>query len=105
MSQVEMERLDNQTIRVRGPLVIHTIQEAYEKGNVFLNGVQQLIFDLSEVSRSDSSALSLLLQWIRRAKTQDVTLTFVHLPIKMQDLARVSGLDKVLPTSFKLPQA
>ena len=98
MSKVELILTQDHILKVSGELQKESIQDALEKGNVFFNGVHQLKIDLSAVTSSDSAALSLLLHWLRRACEKKVALTFVNLPAKMQDLARVSSLDTVLPT-------
>jgi phospholipid transport system transporter-binding protein len=83
-------------IHISGALDRHTARQAYEKANVYFNGVDALTIDLKEVSFTDSAGLAVLLAWIRRSKAQAVRLTFVNLPEKMKDLSRVSGLDHLL---------
>lgn len=53
--------------------------------------------DLSAITRSTSAAISVLLCWMREAENKGKKIQFVHMPDKMFDVARVSGLDAVLP--------
>lgn len=56
-----------------------------------------VVFDLSTVEQSTSVGLSVLLSWMRAAKTLGIQLTFVGMSSVMFDIARVSGLDDMLP--------
>lgn len=53
--------------------------------------------DLAGVARADSAGLALLADWARQARARGLTLTYHDMPEQMRDLARVSGLDRVLP--------
>lgn len=53
--------------------------------------------DLSGITRSTSAAISVLLCWMREAERLDKKMQFANMPDKMFDVARVSGLDAVLP--------
>lgn len=98
MSDLSIEFSDG-IIRVSGPLDRHTVKLAYDKANVYFNGITEVTIDLSQVQKTDSAGLALLLAWMRRSKTQEVKLTFINLPEKMKDLGRVSGLDQILSLS------
>lgn len=53
--------------------------------------------DLGGITRSTSAAVSVLLCWMREAERQSKKIQFSNMPDKMFDVARVSGLDAVLP--------
>ena len=55
------------------------------------------IIDLSSVSSASAVTLSLLLAWLRIAKSRNVSLVFRGMPDRLFDMARVSGLELVLP--------
>lgn len=57
----------------------------------------QLTIDLAGITRSTSAAISVLLCWMREAEKSGKKLQFANMPDKMFDVARVSGLDAVLP--------
>lgn len=53
--------------------------------------------DLSEVESGDSVFLSLLLSWSRLCKAHGVKMELTGVPSSLLDMARVSGLETVLP--------
>lgn len=56
-----------------------------------------VLFDLGEITESDSSGLALLVTLMRYANRQGKLVLFRSVTRKMKDIARVSGLDVVLP--------
>jgi len=60
--------------------------------------------DLAEVGELDSSALALLLAWLREAKRQNRSLSFANLPQGLTTIARLYGVAELLPaTSAAVP--
>ncbi|MDF1653696.1 MAG: STAS domain-containing protein [Coxiellaceae bacterium] len=53
--------------------------------------------DFAELSDYDSSMLTLMLCWLRLARQQGVTCRFVNVSDELINMARVYGLDKLLP--------
>ncbi len=47
----------------------------------------------------DSALLALLLAWLREARLHDRTLVFTNLPESLRTIARLYGVDRLLPTS------
>ncbi len=56
-----------------------------------------LDIDLSHVRRADSAGLALLVEWLREAQRSGTRLRFFNIPPQMLEMARVSGLDGILP--------
>jgi len=56
-----------------------------------------LDIDLSDVQRSDSAGLALLVEGLRRARQTGKSIRFFNIPAQMLAMARVSGLDEILP--------
>lgn len=68
-----------------------------EASRMLLEGRQALaegatVFDLSQVTQVDSSALSLLLSWQRFAQARPQSLRFRNIPDSLHSLARLYGL-------------
>jgi ABC-type transporter Mla MlaB component len=59
--------------------------------------------DLAGVTRSDSAGLALLIEWLRESERQGRTITFLNMPAQMQSIARVCGLDGILPADKAAP--
>lgn len=58
-----------------------------------------LTIDLGAVEESDSTALSLLLEWQRAAKAQGRKVRYVNLPANLRSLAEVYGVLELLALS------
>lgn len=94
---VKIDWSESDCLLVEGELTKFTVSDALDEGKGFIQQRHALHIDLRGVTRSDSAALSLLLCWLRFAKQHRIALTFINLPAKMLDLARVSCIDKLLP--------
>ena len=55
--------------------------------------------DLAGVTELDSSALALLLAWLREAKRRRPRLAFANLPEGLRTIARLYGVDDLLPAA------
>ena len=93
-----MIRCDGDRMMVSGPLTLAQVAAALSEGNAAIaNGARSA--DLGEVSELDSSALALLLAWLREAKrrNQDLVFTFTNLPQGLTTIARLYGVAELLP--------
>jgi phospholipid transport system transporter-binding protein len=54
-------------------------------------------FDLSAVTRCDSSAVAVLLEWQRAAQERGLALSVIAPPAGLVSLATVYGVDDLLP--------
>jgi phospholipid transport system transporter-binding protein len=63
----------------------------------------RISIDLAGVTRSDSAGLALLIEWLRESEKLDKTITFLNMPAQMQSIARVCGLDGILPADTAAP--
>lgn len=87
---------------VSGELRFDTVPALLERGRaMFAGGAPALRLDLNEVSRADSAGLALLIEWFRAARAAGQEIAFVNVPPKMFAMARVSGLDDVLPLTVR----
>lgn len=93
-----IEQVDG-TIRFSGPLTMVTMNEAlHESEALFIQeGPWQL--DFSGVDEVDSAAVSLLLEWVRRAAQLGRKLRIKNLPDNLRCLVKVYGLEELLPAA------
>lgn len=86
-------------IFLAGVVTFKTASKIRVQGTQLFNSMPGNIeVDLAKVTQADSSALALLLAWMRDAKAQqNKTVKYYNLPQKMLDLGRFNGLDAVLP--------
>lgn len=66
---------------------------------------EALTVDLGAVQESDSTALSLLLEWQRAAKMHGWKIGFANLPANLRSLAEVYGVLELLALSDASPVA
>lgn len=60
-------------------------------------GSGALVVDFAGVEALDSAAVSLLLSWVRRARRENVTLSFANIPPTLSSLAHLYDVAELLP--------
>lgn len=83
--------------QVSGALTFDTVAKLRTAGNQLIAKRNKLEFDFKNVTRCDSSALTLLTAWTRLSRKNGNAILFINLPQQLYDIAKISGLDKVLP--------
>ena len=93
-----MIRRDGRRMVVGGTVTLANVMRVVEEGRRHLEeGVQTI--DLSEVTEMDSSLLAAMLSWLRDAKAREHELTFANLPDALLTIARLYGVDRLLPAA------
>ena len=91
-----MIRREGERMVVSGALTLANVAAALRDGNAAIGeGVRTV--DLAEVGELDSSALALLLAWLREAKRRNRGLAFSNLPQGLTTIARLYGVAELLP--------
>ena len=57
------------------------------------------VVDFSNVTKVDTAALSLMLEWQRRAVVSSSKVTFANLPLNLSHLAALYGITDFIPLS------
>ncbi len=91
-----MIAIEDGRLVVRGRLTIATVPALFETGLQHLTS-EDLLVDLSQVEAVDSAAVSMLLGWTRAAQRSQRTLRVTGLPDDLLSLARLYGVDELLP--------
>lgn len=81
---------------VKVPLVMANARGLLDAGRSALQPGEQ-IFDFSEVSEADSSAIAVMLGWLRWAEQSRSTVAFAHIPAGVRSLAELYGVTDLLP--------
>lgn len=68
-----------------------------QTGEMFNTPLPRLTFDLAGVQRVDSAGLALLLEWLREARRRSKEIRFQNIPGQLAAIAKVSGLNDILP--------
>lgn len=74
--------------QVSGAMTVAYVQELLAKSES-LQQKQTLQIDLSLVTDVDTASISLMLEWIRRAKARGATLVFVNIPKSLMSLVKL----------------
>jgi phospholipid transport system transporter-binding protein len=87
---------DGACFRVEGPVTMANVEALIEEGRAaFADGAVQV--DLAGVTEVDSTAVSLLLQWLRDAAVHGRRLTFRNLNHNIHSLAVLYGVAELIP--------
>ena len=93
-----MIRREGDRMLVSGALTLSEVAGALRQGNAAIaDGVRCV--DLAEVGELDSSALALLLAWLREARRLGRELSLANLPQGLTTIARLYGVAELLPAS------
>ena len=93
-----MIRREGRRIVVSGPVTLANVATLLEEGRRHLEeGVGSV--DLGEVTEMDSSLLAAMLAWLRDAKSRGRELAFTNLPESLRTIARLYGVDGLLPVA------
>ena len=93
-----MIRREGARLVLSGAVTLGNAATLLDEGKRHLaEGVQTV--DLGEVSEMDSALLALLLAWLREARLHDRALVFTNLPESLRTIARLYGVDRLLPVT------
>lgn len=93
----KLERVADGHWRVTGALALETVRDLWKRKSALLTPGGQVTFDLAAVERTDSAGLALLVSLLREARASGTTLQFANIPDQLRSLARLSGIDDLLP--------
>ena len=91
-----MIRREGRRITVSGPVTLANAAHLLEEGRQHLAEGARTV-DLGEVTELDSSLLALMLAWLRDARANKRELAFANLPQSLQTIARLYGVEGLLP--------
>jgi phospholipid transport system transporter-binding protein len=93
-----MIRREGDRMFLSGALTLASVADVLREGGAAISeGVRTV--DLGEVGELDSSALALLLAWLREAKSRNASLSFANLPEGLTTIAKVYGVAELLHAS------
>jgi phospholipid transport system transporter-binding protein len=85
-----------QRLLIKVPMVMANARDLLEVGRSALQPGEQ-IFDLKGVATADSSAIAVMLGWLRVADRTRSTVKFAHIPPGVRSLAELYGVTELLP--------
>ncbi len=98
-SSAQLEKTAPGHYQLKGDLSFASVPMLWEQNRttLFEDECSELDINLSTLERSDSSGLAMLIEWYREAEQSNKKITFLNLPQQMYDIARITGLDEILP--------
>lgn len=81
---------------VSAPMVMSTASALLEAGAAVFAEKEETV-DLQAVTEADSSALAVMLAWLRAAQAAGRSLRFANVPAGIVALADLYGVDEILP--------
>lgn len=99
----QLEKISSGHYILKGRLSFTSVPVLWNqhKVSLFADDADILDIDLSQLERSDSSGLALLVEWYREAEQDNRKITFFNLPTQMYEIACISGLNEILPLSCR----
>ncbi|HEY5718813.1 MAG TPA: STAS domain-containing protein [Gammaproteobacteria bacterium] len=88
---------DDGRVALRGALGFAEVPGLVSAAAGLFDGRGELTLDLAGVGRGDSAGVALLLEWRRAARRAGCELHYRNLPESLLAIARVCGVDTLLP--------
>ena len=85
-------------LRVRGPVTLATAEHLLEDARRRFEGSEVRV-DLSGVTHADSSAVGLLLAWVRDATASDRRIRFENLTENLRSLITLYDVGEFIPSA------
>lgn len=91
--------VDESAWLIEGPINFDNVVQFREWGEKLIDESvsSHLRFDFSSVGRSDSSGLTLMLAWMRYAKSLNKSIEFVNVPSSLLKVGQACGVEELLP--------
>jgi phospholipid transport system transporter-binding protein len=93
-----MIRREGPRFVLEGPVTMANVQAVLAEGESVFEGAQVEV-DLAGMTEVDSSAVSLLLEWSRRAARRGQRLSFCNPPANLESLATLYGVSDLVPAA------
>ncbi len=97
MSESQIKSLGEGRMQLSGVLDLESVPELLSAIEALSYDASAVAVDLRGVERSDSAGVALLVDWMRKARLAQRDIRFLNMPSQMLNIARVSGLDAILP--------
>ncbi|MCH2218896.1 MAG: STAS domain-containing protein [Dechloromonas sp.] len=90
-----IERQDGRLL-VTAPMIMANARGLLDAGRSALQQ-GEVVFDFSLVDEADSSAIAVMLGWLRSADASGTRVNFAHIPAGVRSLAELYGVTDLLP--------
>lgn len=92
-------RKDDSSLLVSGDVTMATVGALFRGGLKLRpeNAGSNILVDFAQLEKVDSSAVSLMLVWLREAQRNKIDLRFANVPANLMSLAKLYGVAELLP--------
>lgn len=90
--EVTLERIEQKWL-IKGELTFATVVSLLKRTKIAWRDEKLITIDFSAITKVDSAALTLLLEWRRFAIDQSASIHFIRLPEQLTRLIELSGLN------------
>lgn len=97
MSEARVVAGEDGRLLFSGVLSFATVPDAWKRAGALFTASPRVTVDLQGVTHADSAGLALLVECAREARRRRAEIAFVHAPDQLLAIARVNGLDRLLP--------
>jgi phospholipid transport system transporter-binding protein len=94
----EMIVQDGDGFRIESPVTMATVSQLIAEGDVLFNPGEVTV-DFGNVKEVDSSAVSLMLNWLREGNKHGCQFHFANLPENLKSLAALYGVLELISPS------
>ena len=92
-----MQSSKDTTLKISTAMTMETVEPLLLESQRWAIRGATVVVDLAEVGAVDSSALSVIFEWMRQAKHSHGQLVFTHLPSSLVSLAKLYGVLDIIP--------
>ena len=85
-------------LQVSGNVTMATVSALISEG-LKPQANSSMLIDFAQLEKVDSSAVSLMLVWLREAQRSKVNLRFINVPANLMSLAKLYGVAELLTLS------
>jgi phospholipid transport system transporter-binding protein len=95
---IEVREVSPGHIALHGILEYETARKAHEQGLALIAASREarLEVDCSQISRADSAALAVLIDWMAEARARRLRLCVMNVPPHLRAIARISEVEELL---------
>lgn len=97
MSSASIRSGSDGVLHLCGEVVIASAPVLLAEARELFAGRSQIVLDMAEVKRVDSSGLALMLEWLQLARDRNISLRFRNIPASLLRIARLSNVEQLLP--------
>lgn len=87
--------------KILGIMNFDSVAQLFKQGLQLLEEHEKIEVDFEQVTHADSSAIALLLSWIRLANQKGKAIVFTNLPSQLLEMATVCEVDLFLNQYLK----